>query len=100
MKNQEMEVSDIVIVLDEEGCARIDDVVKRLKDLGTSISSVDNDNGVIEGTVDATKLKEIHKFPGVKYVRNVFTYIAELPEPGQGGQASEEEDEEEEDVPR
>ena len=32
-----------------------------------------------EGTVDASKIHQIDDFPGVAYVRSVFTYIADYP---------------------
>jgi hypothetical protein len=91
---QEQEVSDIVVVMEEDTPAEIDDLVKKLKELGVSVSDVDNDNGVVEGTVDAGKLKQIEKIPGVKYVRNVFTYVSELPVAGAAPGAEDEDSEE------
>src|SRR4051794_744825 len=72
-------LSDIVVVCDETADVTIDDVVKKLQAEQMSIASVDRDNCVIEGTVDASKIHQIDDFPGVAYVRSVFTYVADYP---------------------
>ena|SRR2546423_9998689 len=72
-------ISDIVVVFDESAENRFDDVVAELKAHGMQIASADPNNGVIEGTVDASKIHEIDDLPGVAYVRSVFTYVADYP---------------------
>src|SRR6476646_10809597 len=77
--HQDAYLSDIVVVCDETTEVKIDDVVKKLKAEDMSIASVDRDNCVIEGTCDASKIHKIDDFPGVAYVRSVFTYVADYP---------------------
>jgi hypothetical protein len=79
MAYQDVEVSDIVIVADEPAADKIDDLAVTLKSIGVEIETVDHDNGVIEGTVEAIRVKIIKETPGVKFVRVVFTYVADYP---------------------
>jgi len=88
MPPKESELSDIIVVI-EDDVSHTDALVKRLQDAGVEVDQVDSENGVVEGTVSTSKIKEIQGIPGVKYVRNVFTYVAE-----------EECDDEDEQVPR
>ena len=88
MPPKESELSDIIVVI-EDDVSHTDALVKRLQDAGVEVDQVDTENGVVEGTVCTSKIKEIQGIPGVKYVRNVFTYVAE-----------EECDDEDEQVPR
>jgi 4-hydroxy-3-methylbut-2-enyl diphosphate reductase IspH len=88
MPEQETELSDIVVVMEDDS-SNSSALVKLLKDAGVDVDQVDEENGVVEGTILTSKLKAIGSIPGVKYVRNVFTYIAE-----EGG------DEQDEHVPR
>jgi len=76
MPPKESELSDIIVVI-EDDVSHADALVKRLQEAGVEVDQVDSENGVVEGTVSTSKIKEIQGIPGVKYVRNVFTYIAE-----------------------
>jgi hypothetical protein len=77
MARHEEEISDIVVVLEESVTHKIEELVLTIKSAGVCVESIDNDNGVIEGTVPSGKLKSIQAIPGVKYVRDVFNYLAE-----------------------
>lgn len=79
MEFRDAEVSDIVVVMDDCATGKIDDLVANLKAFGVSVSEIDEENCVIEGTVDAAKVKGVEKIPCVKYVRSVFTYVADYP---------------------
>lgn len=72
-------MSEIVAVIDDEHCDDLDAVVKRLTNAGVEVSKVNPSEGVIEGLVEAHKVKEIDELPGVEYVRTVFTYAADYP---------------------
>jgi hypothetical protein len=76
---QDAYISDIVVVFDESAENKFEEVVEKLKSHGMQIASADKDNGVIEGTVDSSKIHEIDDLPGVAYVRSVFTYVADFP---------------------
>jgi hypothetical protein len=72
-------VSEVVIVLDKAFEEKLKEAVKILQDHGVSILSADDDNSVVEGTVDAHKVHELEKLDCVDYVRKVFTYEANYP---------------------
>jgi hypothetical protein len=72
-------VSEIIAVVDDKHSNDLNKVVEQLKSAGVDVSNVNNDECVIEGTVESQKLKEVAKVPGVEYVRTVFTYAANYP---------------------
>lgn len=72
-------MSEIVAVIDDQHCDDLDAMVKRLCDAGVEVSKVNASEGVVEGLVEAQKVKEIDDLPGVEYVRTVFTYAANYP---------------------
>ncbi len=76
MENGEIEITDVVIVLDELDDEQTIRVVEQLKTVGLSVESVDNDTSVVEGSVETARLHELHKVVHVRYVRSVFTYEA------------------------
>jgi len=92
MGNQEIEMSDVIVVLDELDDSQTQAVVSALKALGMSVESVDNENSVVEGCVDTCKVADIRKIEHVRYVRNVFNYDAERAVEGAGGTADAEPD--------
>ena len=78
-QSEEREFVEVVIVLEPLDDEQTQRVVKELETRGLQVDSVDNDNSVVEGTVDAARLRDIESAPSVRYVRKEFTYIAELP---------------------
>jgi hypothetical protein len=72
-------MSEIVAVVDDEHCDDMDALVQRLTKAGVEVSNVNRSEGIVEGLVDASKVKEIDDLPGVDYVRTVFTYAADYP---------------------
>lgn len=77
MANQEIEITDVVVVLDELDDATTEQVVKKLKEMGLCVETVDNDNSVVEGSIDTHRLHDLKKIEHVRYVRQVFSYLAE-----------------------
>ena len=57
----------------------MDAAVESLKKLGLQVCNVNNDEGVIEGSIDTAKVHDLKTVPGVCYVRSVFTYTADYP---------------------
>jgi hypothetical protein len=55
------------------------DAAAKLKDLGLAISDIDEDNGIVEGTIETAKVKSLETMVFVKYVRDVFNYVADFP---------------------
>jgi FlaA1/EpsC-like NDP-sugar epimerase len=87
-ENEEREFTEVVIVLDALDDEQTKRVVKELESRGLQVDSVDNDNSVVEGTVETARLREIESAPSVRYVRKEFTYIAEFPRKGGADSAS------------
>ena len=72
-------ISDIVVILDKSYEERLKEAVKMLKDAGMEIRHADDDNSVITGLIEASKVHALEKLPAVDYVRKVFTYDANYP---------------------
>ena len=72
-------MSEIVAVIDDDHCDDLDGLVKQLTSAGVEVSNINRSEGVIEGLVEASKIKQIDDMPGVEYVRTVFTYAADYP---------------------
>ena len=79
MNHHDAEIADVVIVLNQQGQEPLDAAIGRLKALGLEIVDTNPDEGVVEGSIDADKVHDLKKVPGVSYVRSVFTYTADYP---------------------
>ncbi len=79
MNHHDAEITDVVVVLDGQGAKSMDSTVSSLKQLGLEVSTVNNDEGVIEGSINTDKVHDLKTVPGVCYVRSVFTYTADYP---------------------
>ena len=73
------QMSDVAVILDKRWESRLADATEQLKHQGMSISSADDDKGVVEGTVESQKIPEIQKLDCVDYVRVIFTWVADYP---------------------
>lgn len=78
MNHHDAEITEVVICLD---CPqeRIEEISARLRLLGLDISRLDPEERVVEGSIDAQKVHDLQKVECVKYVRSVFTYVADYP---------------------
>lgn len=72
-------ISDIVVVLDKAYEERLADAVAILKATGMEVRSADDDNSVVEGTIETDLVHALEKLECVDYVRKVFTYYANFP---------------------
>jgi hypothetical protein len=81
MADQDIEITDIVVVFDECADGSLDDLVAELTKAGVEIENVDRDNNVVEGSIETAKVKPLEKLPHVKYVRGVFNYLSEASDP-------------------
>jgi hypothetical protein len=68
----------VIITLDKKYEDRMNDAVALLKEAGVQIDETDDDNSVVEGTLELSKVKDLEKLECVNYVRTVFTYDADL----------------------
>jgi hypothetical protein len=69
-------ISEIIVVVDAERCQNLNGVAVKLKAGGMNVLEVNENEGIIEGTVSTSLLKQIESLIGVDYVRIVFTYNA------------------------
>lgn len=79
MDHQDAELSDVFIVLVDEPGMTVQDAAKKLGGLGLLVTDVDESDGVVEGTIETAKIAALKKLPFVKYVRDVFKFIADYP---------------------
>jgi len=80
MSDQEIERSDVIIVLHTGPGHDLASQVNGLKAIGLQVGNIDADNAVVEGTIKSAKLPALAKLPSVKYRRIVFNYMTETPE--------------------
>lgn len=79
MNHCDAEISDLVVVLKGDYAERQDEADGMLRGVGMEIRSVDQDNGVVEGSIESKHLLALKNLPCVEYVRSVFTYMADYP---------------------
>ena len=60
-----MEIADVVVVLADDPGISIDDAIAKLRSAGLSVSDIDANEGVIEGTVELCKMPNLRQFPFV-----------------------------------
>ena len=74
-------VSDITVILDAryQDQPKTAEAVDILKSLGMEIRTIDEDQSVVEGAIDNSKIHELEHLDCVDYVRVAFTYAANYP---------------------
>src|SRR5262245_6272394 len=72
-------VTEVVVVVESGTEQSFDDILAKCKSIGLDVREVRKDDYVIEGCIESSKLVDLDKLPGVKYVRSVFTYVADYP---------------------
>ncbi len=78
-EHRDASMSDVTIVLDARFAGKHVEAVEQLKISGLEVTEIDEDQGVVEGTVETCKIAELQKMDCVDYVRVEFTYIADYP---------------------
>ena len=79
-ERKEDEVCDVMVVIEDDPGMSVQEAAIKLRGAGLVVSEMDEQNGMVEGTIDACKVKSLQALPFVKYVRNLFTYLSESPE--------------------
>ena len=77
--------TEVVIILEPLDDKQMKGVVGDLESRGLRVDSVDNDNSVVEGTIESSRLHDLSSAPFVNYVRQEYTYVAEFPLDRQSG---------------
>jgi hypothetical protein len=83
----ETEMLDVIVTLDVSAPQEIPPVLAELKGLGLGIVKVDEQNGVVEGSIEAGRLAALRRVHRVRYVRPRFEYMAKPPAPRPAGDA-------------
>jgi hypothetical protein len=79
MNHHDAEMTDVIVVLTDAAAQEVDASVQLLSSAGLSVSDVNKDEGVVEGSILADKVHQLNAVQGVRYVRNVFSYTADYP---------------------
>jgi hypothetical protein len=79
MNFNDAQMSDITIVLDKRWENDLAGAVEILKKNGVDVRSADDDNSVVEGVCETSKVHALEKLDCVDYVRTTFTWIADYP---------------------
>jgi len=80
MNHHDAEMSDVVVVLTDAAAQEVEASVKALVNAGLSVSDINTDEGVVEGSIAADKVHHLNTVDGVRYVRNVFSFTADYPQ--------------------
>lgn len=79
MGHRDAEITEIVVVIHEAYCDRLGEAVSKLTTFGIEVFSTDEDEGIVNGSVETYKIPDLEKLDCVNYVRSVMTYIADYP---------------------
>ena len=79
MRHHDAYMSDVTVVLDKRWENDLAGAVKILEAAGLAVRSADDDNGVVEGTIEHAKVHDLQKLDAVDYVRTTFSWIADYP---------------------
>jgi len=71
--------SDIVVVLDKRWENDLAGACAMLKNCGMDVCNADDDNSVVEGSIESCKVHELEKLDCVDYVRKVISYDVNFP---------------------
>ena len=79
MNFNDAQMSDVTVVLDKRWENDLAGAVADLKKQGLEVRSADDDNSVVEGVIETSKVKALEKLDCVDYVRTTFSWIADYP---------------------
>src|SRR3954452_10629517 len=74
---RDAEICDVTIILKKDYEERMNDAVEQLKKAGVEVRSADDDNSVVEGSLETCNVHGLEKCDCVQYVRKGMTYNAE-----------------------
>ena len=79
MSYHDAQMSDVTVVLDPRWADNLAGAIDEITRAGLSVSTSDDSNGVVEGTIPSAKVHDLQKLDCVDYVRTSFTWIADYP---------------------
>ena len=78
MNHRDAEITEVVVVIHKIHCEKLDVMVEKLKAFGLEIFSTDEEECIVNGSIETYRLPELEKIDCVNYVRSVMTYIADF----------------------
>ena len=79
MPFHDAQMSDVTVVLDKRWENDLNGACETLKQNGLQVRSADDDNSVVEGSLETCNVHALEKCDCVQYVRKGMTYNAEFP---------------------
>ncbi len=79
MNHRDAEITDVIVVLDDLSTEQTSQAVEKLKKCGLEVTRVDDEQSVVEGSIDSAKVHDLKDVDCVRYVRSIFTYTADYP---------------------
>lgn len=79
MDHRDAFISDITVVLKPHFSDRLKELIEKLNAAGMGITSVNEDCGAIEGSVESNLVHVIQQMDFVDAVRTTFSYVADYP---------------------
>jgi hypothetical protein len=76
---RDAEVCDVTVILKKEFEDKMPQAIDQLKKAGLEVRSADDDNSVVEGSLETCNVHSLEKCACVQYVRKGMTYNAEYP---------------------
>ena len=72
-------MTEVLVVLDELDDEQTMRVVEMLKAVGLEVFKVDNDESVVDGTIESDKVRSLKDVEKVRFVRSILTYTVDYP---------------------
>ena len=79
MNHRDAEITDVVVVLDDLNDEQTNQIVLKLQAAGLAVTNVDNNQSIVEGSIDSAKVHDLKHVDCVRYVRSIFSYTADYP---------------------
>ena len=61
MNHRDLEITEVVVVINEAFCSKLKEAVARLVAAGMEVYSTDEDEGVVSGSIETFKLVELKR---------------------------------------
>jgi hypothetical protein len=76
---RDAEVCDVTVILKRDYEDKLNEAVEQLKKAGLEVRSADDDNSVVEGSLETCNVHSLERCECVQYVRKGMTYNTEFP---------------------
>src|SRR3954470_2664517 len=77
--HRDAEVCDVTVILKQAYEDKLQEAVDQLKKAGLKVESADDDNSVVEGSIESCNVHALEHLDCVQYVRKTMTYNTEYP---------------------